>query len=157
MLFSGSAEASAEVALGGLKGVLGNGANVRADVHGTSVEIQASRSPAPHSLAIQSALVDLEELAAIHLRATARSPYDLELMVNQYVKSDDPGILKRLEREIDVALRELGFKWRNSGELYVSIFDGRKQPGPIEKATAEQVRSFANVAAATEIAASVRR
>lgn len=156
--FSNSSNISAAATLPKLKKWLGNVADVEAKVQNDSIIILSSSfSPAPQSLAIQSAFVDLNLLAAIHLRVSARSAYDLELMVNEYIRSEDPGALKKLAREIDIALKSFGYNWMDANQLYMMVFAGKNSRYPIEKASEQEIVSFSNVAAATEIAATLRR
>lgn len=155
---AGNARLDASITERRIREILGSSPSVRLSVSGSTATVQIARSPDELSLAVQSALIKPRELARIYAQSQARSQYQLELLVEEYVTGSEPNALSRTRILVQTALKELGLYFGPVGNLYSAVFSGEGAV-PLAQAASDispnHWRALAVVAAAHEIVSPV--
>lgn len=153
---SGSLDASATFRIHEqVQRILGPAPRAQVGLSGSQLTLAYSKSPAPHSLAVQSAVINERRLATIYLLRDAATKYELEKRVEEYLTGRDPSLYLKFRTAIESILLQLGLQQPSSPqELYSSIFSG---DGAAPRETTQVPQShwnfFAILAAAYELIA----
>jgi hypothetical protein len=147
---TGSLKVDAKVEDQNLNKILGGKPQVTLKADGSVLQLEYSKSPEPQSLAVQSALVNIEQLAKIYAAYhTQQRGIQLEWLVYEYITGTEPGLLERIQIAINNLLQQMEVRQASAAALYESVVS----PGDaaVETVPQEQWRAFATVAAGHEI------
>jgi hypothetical protein len=149
---TGALKFDAAVADKKLNSILGGKPRVTLKADGSVLQLEYSKSPEPQSLAVQSALVMLNQIAKIYLAYhTQERGIQLEWLVYEYITGAEPDSLTRIRIAIDSLLKEMGVRQASAEALYQSVLSSGDGVAPPEKVSERSWRALATVAAAHEI------
>ncbi len=132
--------------------IVGSTPKVHANVSGSTLTLQYSKSPAPHSLAVQSAVINPDRLAHLYLRYRTGNGIELEELVYEYLTGLQPDLLTSLRIRIDAVLKILETRHSTAAAFYAFLFGGEGAI-PLDGAeiSQEQWNAVATIAAAHKI------
>jgi hypothetical protein len=151
---AGGAQLDARIKEKRIRDILGSAPDIHLAVSGSTATVQIAKSPDALSLAVQSALIKPRELARIYARTQSGSQYQLEWLVEEYIRGSEPNALWKTQTALQIALKELGLFFGSVGKLYSAAFSGDGAV-PLAQAASDippsHWRALAVVAAAHEI------
>jgi hypothetical protein len=137
-----------------IKALLGTTLKLNVKASGSYATLEYSKSPDERSLAVQSAVVNPQQLARIYLQYRTENGFQLELRVREYLTGSDPGLLETARIAIGQLLSIMEVRQPSVAALYSQVFGGdgavRATEANIPRA---QWNALATVAAAHEIVA----
>jgi hypothetical protein len=152
LTLAGNAKGSADIEKT-IRPFLGSTPKVNVQVSGSDVLFESYITSDEQSLAVQSAVINVIQLARIYLRfRTDSNGARLEALVQEYLTGTTPGLLTRIKIQIEDLLRIMEVRQASAGALYSLVFSGEgAQEAQSVGVEPPQWSAIATIAAAHEI------